>query len=183
VRIDEYRETDATKPALLAAMRSGKYDVVHYAGHAFFDAAQPSNSGIVCANQAVISGADLAGIGNLPTLMFFNACESGMLRNASPDAIPEPDIPERMEQATGMAEAFLRGGVANYVGTYWPVGDASASMFGVTFYSALLRGETIGDALLKGRQAVRALTSSVKRDWADYIHYGEPTFALKSRQE
>jgi CHAT domain-containing protein/pimeloyl-ACP methyl ester carboxylesterase len=183
VRIDEYRERDATKPALLAAMRSGKYDVMHYAGHAFFDANRPSNSGILCANRAVLSGADLAGIGNLPALMFFNACESGMLREASPDAIPEPEIPERIAQASGMAEAFLRGGVANYVGTYWPVGDASASEFGVTFYSALLRGESIGNALLLGRKAVRELTSAAKRDWADYIHYGEPTFVLKTRQE
>jgi CHAT domain-containing protein len=183
VRITEYRQNDATKPALLAAMRSGKYDVMHYAGHAFFDADHPANSGILCANRAVLSGADLAGIGNLPALMFFNACESGMLRDASPDAMPEPDIPERIEQATGMAEALLRGGVANYVGTYWPVGDASASKFAETFYTALLRGESIGNALLAGRKSVRELTGTVKRDWADYIHYGEPTFVLKPRKD
>jgi hypothetical protein len=34
VRIDELRGRDASRPALERAFRSGKYDVIHYAGHA-----------------------------------------------------------------------------------------------------------------------------------------------------
>jgi len=53
--------------------RSGKYDVIHYAGHAYFDAHLPSRSGILCHGREVLSGAELAGLGNLPGLVFFNA--------------------------------------------------------------------------------------------------------------
>jgi CHAT domain-containing protein len=77
----------------------------------------------------------------------------------------------------GLAEAFLRGGVANYVGTYWPVGDEAAECFAQTFYTDLLNKKPIGEALLAGRDKVRNGTKSV--DWADYIHYGSYDFVLK----
>jgi hypothetical protein len=32
----------------------------------------------------------------------------------------------------------MRGRVANFVGTYWPVGDAASSRFADVFYSAIL---------------------------------------------
>jgi len=63
------------------------------------------------------------------------------------------------------------------VGTYWPVGDESAGAFAQTFYTELLRQQTIGAALLAGREKVRVELESV--DWADYIHYGSYDFALK----
>ena len=74
-----------------------------------------------------------------------------------------------------IAEAFLRGGVANFVGTYWPVLDVSGEQFARAFYLAAVDGEPLGAAVLKGRKAV---TSS---DWADYMFYGSPSFCLKHR--
>ena len=81
-----------------------------------------------------------------------------------------------MRRNASLAEAFLRGGVANYVGTYWPVGDDEASSFAATFYRALVRGDSIGTALNASRSAIRKLGSV---DWADYIHYGSYDFTLK----
>ena len=80
------------------------------------------------------------------------------------------------EIAGGLAEAFLRGGVANYVGTYWPVGDESASVFAGAFYLQLLKGASIGSALIYGRKKVARLGSA---DWANYMHYGNFEFQLK----
>ncbi|MEO8183939.1 MAG: CHAT domain-containing protein [Deltaproteobacteria bacterium] len=76
-----------------------------------------------------------------------------------------------------MAEAFLRGGAANYVGTYWPVGDEAAKLFAKTFYGELLAGNTVALALLAGRTA---LHDAGEVDWADYIHYGNPDFVVKT---
>ena len=70
----------------------------------------------------------------------------------------------------------MRGGVANFVGTYWPVDDAAAESFAETFYGAVVKGATLGDAVLRGRVAVRQLN---KVDWADYIHYGDQQFCVK----
>src|SRR5262245_2447502 len=177
VKIDELRGPAATRPALLAKIKSGNYDVIHYAGHAFFDPWNPASSGIRCHGKQVLSGADLASIGNLPSLVFFNACEAGRVRGVRKDRKEELRVDEQLDRTVGLAEAFLRGGVANYLGTYWPVADDAAKGFAETFYDELLNKKTIGDALLKGRSKVRNEIKSV--DWADYIHYGSYDFVLK----
>ena len=177
VKLDELKGSAATRPALLAKIKSGNHDVIHYAGHAFFDARNPASSGILCHGKQVLSGADLASIGNLPSLVFFNACEAGRVRGRRDNRKKELSVDEQLDRTIGLAEAFLRGGVANYLGTYWPVGDESAKGFAETFYGELLNKKTIGDALLMGRSKVRNEIKSV--DWADYIHYGSYDFVLK----
>ncbi|MBI4228628.1 MAG: CHAT domain-containing protein, partial [Deltaproteobacteria bacterium] len=116
VNIMEFREEQAKKNVLMDAFRSGKYDVIHYAGHAFFDEDSPSRSGILCHGKEVLSGSELAGVGNLPALIFFNACEAGRIRAGKGSKDPELRMAKRVQRAVGLAEAFLRGGVANYVG-------------------------------------------------------------------
>ncbi len=175
VKLVELRGKEASRGALLAQLRSGLHDVVHYAGHAFFDAARPGRSGLLCARNEVLSGSDLAGIGELPALAFFNACEAGRVRAPGSKA---PDVRHSIGRNVGLAEAFMRGGVANYVGTYWPVGDEAAGKFSTTFYGALVSGSSIGASLNDARAAVRQQGSV---DWADYVHYGNYDFALKAR--
>jgi CHAT domain-containing protein len=154
--------------------------VLHYAGHAYFDPVDPSRSGILCSGREVLSGADLANLGSLPSLAFFNACESGRLRQGSSAAKIDPNISteHRVRRGNSFAEAFLRGGIANYLGTYWPVGDSAAGMFAEHFYGRLLAGEALGDAIMNGRKALQADGTS---DWADYVFYGDPAFVLKKR--
>jgi len=168
-RVTELRGSDATRSRLLDEFRCGRYDAIHYAGHAFFDAASPSSSGILCAGGRVLSGADLAALEALPALVCFNACESGRLRQAS-------GVQRALGRSTGFAEAFLRGGVANFIGTWWPVSDATAAVCAGTLYERLMRGETIGAALRASRGKVLKLGSA---DWANYLHYGGFDFVLK----
>jgi pimeloyl-ACP methyl ester carboxylesterase len=178
VRIREIRGAEATRARLLEEFGAGRYDVIHYAGHAFFDPRAPSQSGIICAGEEPLTGADLTRIGNLPSLVFFNACEAGRIRRgADPRDKAKLTVAARLTRSTGFAEAFLRGGAANYVGTYWPVGDDSALLFAATFYGAILQGSTVAAALLAGR---RALHDARHFDWADYIHYGSPDFVIKT---
>ena len=172
VRLTQITRGEATRDRLLDEMTSGKYDVLHYAGHAFFDQEQPARSGILCANRQVLSGAHLAELQHLPALVFFNACESGRVRAA------ESSTRARLDRSVGLAESFLRGGAANLIGTYWPVGDSAAKTFAVTLYGALLKGRSIGDALQSAR---KSLHEKSLYDWADYIHYGSYDFVLKNR--
>lgn len=181
--LTEVREAEATRPRLLDHFRSGQFDVVHYAGHAFFDPASPQNSGLICAppdaqNPSVLSGADVAGLGQLPMLVFFNACESARVRGLRPGGKKKIKHPDRLRGLVSVAEAFMRGGVANFLGTYWPVGDAPALTFAETFYRGLIAGQPLGPSITIAREAVAAAGSA---DWADYIHYGSPNFVLKPR--
>lgn len=177
IRTTELRGNEATHDTLLREFQSGKYDVLHYAGHAQFDSAHPERSGILCAHGQPLRGADLVRLSNLPALVFFNACESGRVRSQEhTDAL---EIRTQIDQNVGLAEAFLRGGVANYIGTYWPVGDSAAEAFAGTFYPALLQGKSLGDALQDARREVHRIKS---HDWADYIFYGSPDFVLKTQE-
>jgi hypothetical protein len=170
----------ATRARIRTEFSSGNHDILHYAGHAHFDPAQISRSGILC-SDGPLTGAELAEIGNMPSLVFFNACESARVRKHVVDKSKyvTKHIRDRLERSVGLAEAFLRGGVANYIGTYWPVNDMSAEVFANAFYSHLTEGNTIGDALDKGRREVTNLKS---QDWADYIFYGSVDFRVKHRE-
>jgi CHAT domain-containing protein len=180
VRLEELRNGAATRPALLDAFSSGRFDVIHYAGHAEFDERNPERSGIVCHDDIRLTGADLAGLGNLPALVFFNACEAARVRSAGPKQTSTSDRRanvrlKHLTNGVGLAEAFMRGGVANFLGTYWPVGDFAAKTFADSFYSMILEGRTVGQAIQQGRTAIQRQS----RDWANYIFYGNPDFVLK----
>jgi hypothetical protein len=175
--LTELRGPAATKEAVLTALRSGKYDIVHYAGHAFFDEKNRAGSGLLLSGDVVLSGADLSGASNLPFLVFFNACQAGRVRGETvdPQVRPATDVAAR---SYGVAEAMMRGGISNYLSTYWPVRDDAAETFATTFYKGVLGGAAIGAALLDARKAVAELKVS---DWADYILYGSYDFILKRR--
>jgi CHAT domain-containing protein len=179
-RLEVLRGGAATRPALLTAFSSGKYDLIHYAGHAFFDPKKPERSGILCHGGIVLSGADLAGLGNLPTLVFFNACETGRIRRgraAGSGRKSSAERVKRIETGSGFAEAFMRGGVANFLATYWPVGDLAAKVFADRFYGHLMQGTCVREAIQHGRRGVQ---DSGSKDWADYVFYGDPEFVVKT---
>lgn len=171
IRITHLRGSEVTRARLLDEFASEAWDVIHYAGHAFFDPGAPGASGIYCAGARVLSGDDLASLGTLPALMCFNACESGRLRKAS----PAPRL-RALRRGTGLAEAFLLGGVANFIGTWWPVGDEAAASFAGALYGGLARGDNLGTSMRAARAAVQALDSG---DWANYLLYGSEDFRLR----
>jgi CHAT domain-containing protein len=173
VELIEVSERAATGARVLAELASGRYDVVHYAGHAFFDAARRDVSGLVLADGD-LTGAMLAGVSNLPPLVVFNACESARIRRAQSNTTSSRT--NGIVRNIGIAETLLDAGVANYIGTNWSVGDAAATEFASALYPRLLRGEPIGTAIVFARRAIHAQRSP---DWADYVHYGDPDFRLK----
>jgi hypothetical protein len=178
VRIHKLEGEQASRTKLLDAFRSGDWDVIHYAGHAYFDPSHAARSGIICHRDEVLAGADLASLSNLPALVFFNACEAARIRGRKPAKGKEPrTIQERIDRNVSFAEAFLRGGIANYIGTYWPVEDASAALFAAAFYTSLVGGSSVGEALRTGRESLRAKKFV---DWADYVHFGSYDFVVKA---
>ena len=177
VLMDVLEGRDATRARLLGELSAGTFDVLHFAGHAFFDPADPGRGGLVCAGEDLLRGSDLHDLGHLPTLVFCNACEAARVRKrARSGSTPaRPRWFGTKRTMAGVAEGFLAGGVANFLGTHWPVGDESASAFSLVLYEALLGGATLGESVLAARRSVEALPSI---DWADYVHYGSHEFRL-----
>lgn len=178
VDLDILWQEEATRQRIVDALQSLRRDVVHYAGHAFFDPADPARSGLVCYGDAILTASDIHHLHSFPHLVFLNACESGRIRRGPSGSQLVDASPElRIERGIGLAQAFLRGGVRQFVGTYWPVGDMAAEVFSKEFYKRILRGESMGEAVMRARQAVWRTRSS---DWADYIHYGDADGTLRA---
>lgn len=166
----------ATRERLLQMLGTGEHDILHFAGHATFNRSAPERSGLLCAGGKILRGVDLDRVATLPALVFFNACEAARLRATPARADSQPS---RLHCSTSIAEAFLSGGVANFLGTHWPVNDADAAAFAQSLYGSLLRGTPLGMAILKARRLIMAKGSP---DWADYVHYGNPAFVLARRK-
>ena len=162
----------ATHARILAKLGANRYDVLHFAGHAYFDADEPGRSGLICAGDQVLRGGDLENLASLPALVFCNACEAARVRRRSARQ-GAAQAPSRSGRSASVAEAFLAGGVANFIGTHWPVGDAAALSFSTGLYEDLMDGASLGKAVLAARQRV---LGSGSVDWADYVFYGNPAF-------
>ena len=167
-KLDE-RQTDGTLNVLLVVDPTGDL-----AG---------ARSGLLCANNVMLTGADLAAVSRLPALVFFNACESARVRKlkdgrdkAKAKVASDRERTAKIQKTVSVAAALLRGGVANFLGTYWSVGDEAAATFASVFYPELVRGETIGDVIQKARAT---LTAKRNKDWANYIFNGNQDFVPK----
>ncbi len=141
VRLTEVAGEAATLARVTAELESGRYDVIHYAGHAFFDAKRPGESGLVLADGE-LTGAHLAALGRLPPLVVFNACESRACAaqdgdDARGDARPggigrAPQAQHAHQPEPRRDTAARRRG--SLLGTHWPVADEAATAFATVFY-------------------------------------------------
>ena len=144
-------------------------EVVHFCGHARFDAINPENSSLILQDGHHLTVTDvdriLAGTEKVPRLVFLNACESGRLNGGKSD----------FNQAlTGFSQAFLYRGVGHVILTLSDLSDRSAARLGEAFYRYVGRGETIGDSLRLARGDCGLEDPAA---WS-YLLYGWPTAAL-----
>ncbi len=163
-------------------LRSGQFDIIHYAGHAYFDKKDPESSAwllsdaMLCAREIRNT---LAWTDSPPWLVFANACEAGMDAGAS--------AMRYHSDVFGLATAFINQAVAAYIAPLWPVDDQVAAQLAVDFYRALLLdraslGEALrfaksmakDDLLAASHDGVAAPARSVL-SWASVVLYGDPT--------
>jgi CHASE2 domain-containing sensor protein/CHAT domain-containing protein len=147
-----------------------EHDLVHYAGHATFDAAHPTRSGWVLDN-AVVTALELSRVAHPPLLVFANACQAGATAPWQAETAYEG-------QAFGIGSAFLLAGAHNYIGTFCVIHDAHSAAFAADFYRHLIQGVPVGEALSAARRTACQGTGTRGLLWASYMHYGNPTFQL-----
>lgn len=72
----------------------------------------------------------------------------------------------------GFVSEFLRSGASAVIASLWPVSDRETQKFMVNFYSALLQGGQIPEALVHAkREHLRVLQSDSIRGWASFQIY------------
>ncbi len=154
--------------AIVDAAVTSNARIVHIAAHGMFDPDAPAATGVVIGKDQYLTANVVRQLPFAPELVFLNCCYLGGV-----DATPEP----RSRFAASIARALMGIGVRAVVAAGWAVDDAPAREFAEAFYSALLRGETFGAAVLEARvQAARNDPQSLT--WAAYQCYGDPGFRL-----
>ena len=125
------------------------YDIVHFAGHAEYDAQDPSQSGWLF-HDGKLTARELIQLGAsqpLPRLIFSNACESARTEAWKVEG-------HLQDKIYGLANAFLLAGTKHYIGTFWKVADRSSLPFAKAFYQDLVQGISIGEALRNARKTL-----------------------------
>jgi hypothetical protein len=177
---------DASGRKLNEALRDGTFDVIHYAGHAFFDKDRPELSGLLLhphkaddpSKEHIFIAQKIRRLVEGQPLVFLNACESSRTANEQ----SAQQVTYLQEKAEGLASAFLYGGARGCIGSLWPVYDGAAARFAIAFYRKALDGQTVGEAVrLARREIKRQFPDQIT--WAAFVLYGDPTARLPSVQE
>ena len=162
----------ATYENVFDHLRKKHFDILHFAGHADFNARDRSESGLILADRK-LRARDLteAKLDQLPTLVVLNACEAGRVRAEAPE--PPPD--EKATLDASVAETILTAGIQGFISNLWKVDDRAGAEFSVMLYGGLAAGRTLGEAFLDSR---RKLFESKQRDWLNYMLFGEAELRL-----
>lgn len=148
------------------------WDILHYAGHARFDALREDAGGLELADDQLFTAQDLSSRRFLPRLFVANACYSG--------ATGDPRLPDEGARSTrNLVTGVLAAGARGMIGAAWEVDDAAAATFAVALYDELLVTEaaprgTLGEAVRLGRRAIVDTHGRQQAAWAAYVLYGSP---------
>jgi pimeloyl-ACP methyl ester carboxylesterase len=169
------------KPAdrleVLSLLLDGDFDLVHYAGHGDFDPDQPSRVGWVFAAGLLTPG-EIGRLERVPAVIVSNACLSARTSHVLGGARRPDEARTEAGLLPSLADEFFKLGVRNYVGTAWEVNDIGAELFAQDFYTALLSGESFGEAIRIARESLWRDRETYGALWAAYQHYGYPAATL-----
>ena len=151
-------------------IRSGDFGLLHFACHNRFD---PSDSSSIILGNAHFTPSLMttAAIGQVlarsaPTV-FMNVC-SGAGRVVT------------YNRLDGWASRFLEAGAAAFVGPLWAVSAGAAREFAQEFYGQLQAGASLGQAVLRARQA--AASHPGDPSWLAYSVYGDARASIGQQQ-
>ncbi|HEV8306244.1 MAG TPA: CHAT domain-containing protein [Methylomirabilota bacterium] len=155
----------------------GTCDVLHFAGHADYEALKPADSNFVLADGR-LPAAELIGLAQgapAPRLIFLNACQSGQTPRWRGAALET--------RVFGLANAVLLTGVKHYIGSLRTLQDRHSLHYALEFYRQLGRGESVGVAVREARRALAKRLGKTSLIWASYVLYGDPVSRYVPRTE
>jgi len=149
-------------------------DVVHFAAHGVFDAAEPMRSGVELSDGR-LTAADVLGLSLDVDLVTLGACESGVSARRPGDEL------------IGLTRALLYAGASAALLTLWRVDELSTSMLLRTFYAELAAGTSKAESLRRAQRRLRATTLSdaigYAREARAHRHDDPATTAMLCRAE
>ncbi|MCB9745309.1 MAG: CHAT domain-containing protein [Alphaproteobacteria bacterium] len=176
-KVDLFVGRSLTGELMRMLLRDGRYDIVHFAGHAVDGGDDPEATGWLL-SDGLLTVAEiertLAWCETPPWFIFANACHGAAAGSAA---------------SSSLASVCARSGVAAFLGPRWKVSDRASTLMADAFYRALiLERRSVGAALRQARVRLRgaklarqgAATTRHRESnhWASYMLYGDPTAQL-----
>ena len=145
----------ATRDAVIGAASRATH--LHFSCHGFYDWRDAIRSGLVLANQEVLSVADIMSPQvdlEAARLVVLAACETGLF-----------DYNRYPDEFVGLNSGLLLAGARAVASTLWAVEDRSTALLMSEFYRRLARGERIGSALAQSQVWLSELTNAQLEVW------------------
>lgn len=156
------------------ALGTGRYDVIHYAGHARGGDDDGEESALELAQGRVLPASQIERVLRGTPLVFLNACSSAQ---ADLQDTAQQPLTHLGAAAESLAAAFVFGGAQGFIGALWPVLDAGSRRFAAFFYDRVLAGDPVGEALRATRHRLHQ-ERPADPTWASFVLYGDPTYRL-----
>jgi hypothetical protein len=163
----------ARRRMLHEVFEQGGFDLLHLACHGTFGGSASADASSVLLEDGPFQAAELSprmegALRREAPLIFFNACHSGRL-GFSPTGLGS------------WGARLVQLGCGGFIGSLWPVTDTAALAFARAFYSGLIRGCAIGEAVVLARRAVREAHPG-DPTWLAYCCFADPTARLQQIQ-
>ena len=152
---------DATYQTVMREVQTGDYDVIHFAGHAWFD----ERESYLALHDGRLWVSELGAVLHRrpPALMMINSHYTAFVplfsRIQIPGEAPPKTVHDHLARAVARARGFTRlasrTGVAEFIACFGEPGDDAAAQFAIDTYAALAAGRTtVAEAVLRARRAV-----------------------------
>jgi CHAT domain-containing protein len=173
------RHPDATFVNVKNELRSGRYQIVHFCGHATFNPQDPRSSAILLQDYHFTAGQILTHLRSA-VLCVVNACQTAQ---QAAEAWNTELNNFSLGRAFMEADSYL-------LGSRWKLSDQAAPKFAIAFYKALLKDwKPVGEAVQTARKVCKGLLPEDEEcrgalpaddvGWASYVYYGDPRLAFE----
>lgn len=144
-----------------------QWDIIHYAGHADLNQANPDSSSLLLSDCS-LRCYEIEKVLSSRPMVFINSCYSG--------SVVQSNSNFGVGILKGMANSFVKGGATGYLGSIWPVSDLIAKSISEKFYESVLDGEGIGNSLMIAKS--NAYDQGNDLTSIGYVLYGDPNAKL-----
>jgi len=163
--------------AILNALHTSDYRVLHLAGHGVFDydnegQYEDAVTGMVLGDDIFLTPVEIRQMRKVPEFAFINCCHLGRIEDD-----PQEASDNRHKLAANLAAELINMGVRAIVAAGWAVNDSAAELFSTVFYSCLLKGLTFGESVMEARRQTYYKFEK-SNTWGAYQCYGDPDYVL-----
>ena len=179
------RQIGTDSQAILKALHTGDYRVLHLAGHGVYRYKPDKNSdlevsGMVLGDGIFLTPVEIGQMRKVPELAFINCCHLAQMDFMEAD-VQASLTQDRSKLAASLAQELIRMGVRAIIAAGWAIDDNAAKVFAEQCYNALLQGYPFGMAVLMARHETWQQYPN-GNTWGAYQCYGDPDYKLLSRQ-